>query len=809
MKNFNCKSESATRLRQKAEELLKKKSSKTASHISEIETLKLIHELEVHQIELELQKEELRRANKLTKVAGEKYVELFDFAPTGYFTLSQEGKIFELNLFGSKMLGKERQFLKNNQFGFFVSEDTKPIFNHFLNKAFNSKTRVECEITLSTTGNSTIYVHLAGSVNDNGEQCFVTMVDITERKLAEETLRESELKFRTVADNTCDWEYLQDEYHRIIYMSPSCTRITGYTPNEFISNPVLLQKIVNPEDVDLFVSHFDNIFSYDHRNDIGELDFRILKKDSTIVNIHHICRTLYDKNNKYIGRRVSNRDTTERKQAQDALQKSEALYRNLLERLPDGVYKSTHEGRFVDVNPAMVNMLGYESKEDLLSIDIKTQLYFEPTDRESLVLQEKLEEMGVYRLKKKDGSEIWVEDHGWYDLDENGNIIYHEGIMRDVTDRKKAEETLQNERLLLRTLIDNIPDSIYVKDLTCRKTLANLEEVRYMGAKSESEILGKNDFDVYPKELAEKFLADDQAVMQTGKPVLNREEYILDEKKQKRYLLSSKLPLHDKDGQIIGLVGIGHDITNRKLAELEIKLKNEQLIQANIEKDKFFSIIAHDLRSPFQTLLGYTRMMVEDLPTLSHDEIQKMAVNMRNSANKLFSLLENLLEWSLIRHGVTGFKPVSFILLNGLVPIIELVRTTATKKTISISYDVPEDLRVVADVQMFESLMRNLVFNAVKFTRKGGNVTIAAKALPGNSVEISVKDTGIGMNKTIIDNLFLLDNETHRKGTEGEPSTGLGLIICKDFIDKHGGKIWVESEEGKGSTFCFMLPKNK
>ena len=123
-----------------------------------------------------------------------------------------------------------------------------------------------------------------------------------------------------------------------------------------------------------------------------------------------------------------------------------------------------------------------------------------------------------------------------------------------------------------------------------------------------------------------------------------------------------------------------------------------------------------------------------------------------------------------------------------------------------IRYDIPEDLRVLADVKMFESLMRNLVFNAVKFTPKGGMIIIGAKPMPGNTVEISICDTGIGMNQGIMDHLFALDGQSNRKGTEGEPTTGLGLIICKDYVEKHSGKIWAESEEGKGSTFRFTLP---
>jgi PAS domain S-box-containing protein len=150
-------------------------------------------------------------------------------------------------------------------------------------------------------------------------------------------------------------------------------------------------------------------------------------------------------------------EITHQRQVEADLHESEKTYKNLLERLPDGVYKSTHAGKFVEVNPAMVKMLGYSSKEELMAIDIKTALYFQPEDRESDILQEKLEEMGIFRLKKKDGTAIWVEDHGWYSLDEQGEILYHEGIMRDITERKLAEEAIKESEERFKMLFDKAP----------------------------------------------------------------------------------------------------------------------------------------------------------------------------------------------------------------------------------------------------------------------------------------------------------------------------------------------------------------
>lgn len=248
------------------------------------------------------------------------------------------------------------------------------------------------------------------------------------------------------------------------------------------------------------------------------------------------------------------------------------------------------------------------------------------------------------------------------------------------------------------------------------------------------------------------------------------------------------------------------DITSRKLAEAEIKLKNEQLLELNAAKDKFFSIIAHDLRGPFSGFLGLTEIMAEELRSLSIAQIQEFSIDMRKSATNLYRLLENLLQWSKMQQGSISFNPELLQLRLVVDECFAMATETAKNKGIEIAYDIPGDLKVFADSNILQIIIRNLVSNAMKFTPKGGKISVSAKATDDKSIEISVKDTGIGMTNEMVNNLFRIDVKTNRKGTEGEPSSGLGLLLCKEFIEKHGGKIWVESEVEKGTTFYFTLP---
>jgi len=276
----------------------------------------------------------------------------------------------------------------------------------------------------------------------------------------------------------------------------------------------------------------------------------------------------------------------------------------------------------------------------------------------------------------------------------------------------------------------------------------------------------------------------------------------------RRVFWEIKNPLlgYSENNEIIGLLGISTDITERKSAEEEIIHKNEELKKTNAEKDKFFSIIAHDLRSPFNSFLGLTQYMAEESQDLTPDVIQQVAVSMRNSATNLYNLLENLLHWARMQQGLIPFNPDFIELTSVFEESLLSIREPAKVKGIELAINIPDHMKVFADRNMLLTVIRNLVSNAVKFTPVGGKMIVSATLTSGKTVQVSIKDTGIGMNRNIIDNLFQLNSQTNRNGTAGEPSTGLGLLLSKEFTENNGGKIWVESEVGKGSTFYFTIP---
>lgn len=250
---------------------------------------------------------------------------------------------------------------------------------------------------------------------------------------------------------------------------------------------------------------------------------------------------------------------------------------------------------------------------------------------------------------------------------------------------------------------------------------------------------------------------------------------------------------------------IGLYLANKQNQEIITK-RNEELKELNATKDKFFSIIAHDLKSPFSTLLGISKILVERSDDLDLEELKKLAKIIHNTSENTFNLLDNLLRWANSQTGAIKYNPVSANMRFVFEENIDGVKNIVEKKQITIQNNI-EDIIIEIDRQMIDTVLRNLLSNAVKFSNIGGHIELGSKKLENNVYEFYVKDNGIGIPEKMLGNLFSIDKAISTEGTNGESGTGLGLILCKELIEKHKGTIRAESLLDKGSAFFFLLPQ--
>jgi two-component system, sensor histidine kinase and response regulator len=248
------------------------------------------------------------------------------------------------------------------------------------------------------------------------------------------------------------------------------------------------------------------------------------------------------------------------------------------------------------------------------------------------------------------------------------------------------------------------------------------------------------------------------------------------------------------------------EVRKRVSTHLMVSWQSRELKRLNAEKDKFISIIAHDLRGPMGGIMGLAQIMADETRSYSDKAKKEMSATLHKTAINVYNLLEQLLNWSKIASGHIDYNPQKLILKDHVNKILGIFSETSREKSITLNSEIDEGLRVNADHDMLETILRNLISNAIKFTKSGGSVSVSTGSGEKGMVYVTVKDTGIGMSNEIIDNIFRIDVNTKRPGTNGELSTGMGLLLCQGFIEKHGGKLKISSEEGKGSEFTFTIP---
>lgn len=618
--------------------------------------------------------------------------------------------------------------------------------------------------------------------------------DITDRKLAEEALRESEENYRVIAQSSVDVIFIIDRFGKQLFLNNSIERVLGYKVEEAIGRSLI--EFIPKECISNLQNQLDNIFLL---KQISSFVTQMYHKDGYLIDVE-INLKLTKLKGEFVGQGTI-RDISAKKRADEELKSSLERNRALLGANPDLMFVFDSNCKIVDFHSESHNPL-YLKPEEFLGKMVDEILPHEVVvitrEKVSAVLSTGNSDYATYELKI--GDELKSFESRYVPCGQREVL----SIVRDITERRQSEESLNMAVESYMDIFNSVSEAIYLLDKS--GTFIDINEgAEKMYGITKQEFIGQSPYTIAApgKNDLEEIRGTLNRVFETGEP-----SYFVFWGARKNGEVFPKEVFVNK-GRYFGqevLIATARDITEKHLAEEQFRKKNEELQKINAEKDKFFSIIAHDLRSPFTAFLGFTQLMVQDLPSLRLDNIQEIALLMRDSASNLHRLLENLLQWSRLQRGMIAFNPNKFLLHSNIKKSLQSVMEIAGKKGVDIHFAIPDDVVVYADFNMFESVISNLTSNAVKFTNKGGKVMISARNLADQGVEISIKDTGIGLNKEILEKLFKLDEYVSRPGTEGEPSTGLGLILCKDFIDRHSGKIWAESLEGMGSTFYFALP---
>jgi PAS domain S-box-containing protein len=320
-------------------------------------------------------------------------------------------------------------------------------------------------------------------------------------------------------------------------------------------------------------------------------------------------------------------------------------------------------------------------------------------------------------------------------------------------------------------------------------------------------IFGYEPFEKSAREIFDRHLhPDDKDIYwkQLGKTLSSNESFIptcefriIRKDNQVCYCQARGIFVTDEQNKKIGIYGIIQDITENKHVELNLK-------EQNIQKNKFLTLIAHDLRNPFNTLLGYSELLKESIKSLDYTLAEKYTKIIHNTTEQTLNFLLNLLDWARSQSGLMVFKPVFFSAIHLINDVVQLLSYSIAAKNIHVTVHVNPDLKAFADKNMVQTVLLNLISNSVKYSNPGGIILVKAH-LVKNVIEFSVTDNGIGILSEDLDKLFRIGQQFSTSGTNHEKGTGLGLIICKEFVDKHQGKIWAESTYGKGSTFYFTI----
>ena len=585
---------SAARLRQHAEEQLKNKPAQADQPYSETEILKLIFELEVHQIELELQNEalalqneslalqneELELAKSEQQLSNEKYIELYDFAPSGYVSLSKAGEIQKLNHAAARILGKERSHLISNHFAFFVSEASRHDFNIFIQQVFAATGKQSCELELTSQSNKPVYIHIEGVISESEEQCLVTIADITILKQTEQLLLlQSEDKYSKVFQiSPFAISITRQEDGKFIEINDAFTRITGYTREEAFENSSIgLRLWANPEDWQHVVSELER------GRKVNNMEFQFITKDGNNRTGLLSAQLITLDQKPHILSSISN--ITESKRVENALRKSDSMYRAILHASPDSITITDMEGKVLMASARALSSFGYKNEDEVFGRNVVDFIIPEHRERAlnkvALMLQNNSTGPGEYLGQRADGTQFYMESKGHVVEDADGKPFSMVFVFRDISERKQNELKLlqaiedaeQSERKF-QSIIQSQAEGIGIVDLNEVFEFVNHAAEQIFDTEIGG-LIGTSLFEFLNPDEIEKLNQQSRNRQDGTSDIYDLQ--IVTRKGNLKYIHVSATPKKDDNGKHLGTYGVFSDITEHKLAQDALKAKTTLL----------------------------------------------------------------------------------------------------------------------------------------------------------------------------------------------------------------------------------------
>jgi PAS domain S-box-containing protein len=644
------------------------------------------------------------------------------------------------------------------------------------------------------------------------ERDLLISIEISLNKFEmEKKLKDSENKLSITLQSIGDGVIATDEKGFITLMNKTAEKMCGWNFNE--AKGINLNQVFNIKSAINNNTLENPVNEVLKTGNVIEMSNHtvLISRDGIVRHISDSAAPICDDSGEIQGVVLVFSDVTESYMNRELLKQSEKLYREVIEKATDIIYITDSSGKFIHVNEAALKSTGYTKKdlEDKTFIDLVAPEYREKTKRNYYrqFLGKKFATYCEIPAVKKNGDITWYGQNVTLILKDDKVAGFHV-ISRDITERKNAENALRKNEELLHSIIDIIPDRIFVKDVEGKFILNNISHLQSLGMKTQTETLGKTDFDFMSNELSLINEAEDKNVIEKKTPLIDNCLHEINEIGEEVWRLVSKLPLLTGDSKVLGTVGISKDITEIKKMEQEITEAKEKAEAANELKDAFIANISHEIRTPLNGVLGMTSIIKDVFSNQITPIEEEFFRGIDRSSKRIIRTVDMILNFSRLQVGEFKSNPKKIDLNNVLFELSEDFNLIARQRKLELKYENKiGNVMIQSDIYCLNQVLSNLLDNAVKYTRVG-SVEIILYINNENNICIDIKDTGIGISEEYMDQIFHPYSQEEVGYTRAYEGVGLGLSLVKKFLFLIDADIFVKSKKGIGTTFTITFAKS-